>query len=86
MELGLKRELGVEEVLVVSLFGGSGGPFRAVPFTTLVINGPPTLEELEVVLLLLVGVMADKEPPPGSVGRTLSFSELKLKKKVIKSE
>lgn len=79
MELGLKRELGVEEVLVVSLFGGSCGPFRVVPFTTLVINGPPTLEELEVVLLLLVEVVVDIEPPPGSVGRTLSFSELKLK-------
>lgn len=77
MELGLKRELGVEEVLVVSLFGGSGGPFLAVPFTTLVINGPPTLDELEVVLLLLVGVVLDIEPPPGSMGRTLSFSELK---------
>lgn len=74
MELGLKRELGVEEVLVVSLFGG---PFLAVPFTTLVINGPPTLDELEVVLLLLVGVLLDIEPPPGSMGRTLSFSELK---------
>lgn len=76
-ELGFSRELDVEEVVVVSLFEESAVPFLAVPFTTLVIKGPPTLEEFElVVLLLLVGVVASV-PPPGSVGRTLSFSVLK---------
>lgn len=78
MGFGLRRELDVEVVVVVSLFDGSEGPLRAVPLTTLVISGPPTLSELEVLLLLmLVGVAAQMAPPPGSVGRTLSFSVLK---------
>lgn len=78
MVFGLRRELEVEVVVVDSLFDGRGGPLRAVPLTTLVIRGPPTLSELEVVLLLLlVGVAAEMAPPPGSVGRTLSFSVLK---------
>lgn len=78
-ELGFRREVGVEEVVeVFSLFDGSDGPFRVVPFTTLVINGPPMLALL-LLLLVVVAVTDVMAPPPGSEGPTLSFSLLKIK-------